>query len=257
MEAHVRANKTKAKLLNGETVCGCFYRYPEPGIVEVLSYQGWDFILFDGEHGTLEPRDCENLARAAELHDVTTLVRVTTNQPHVILRYLDTGIQGAQIPMINSKTEAEAAVRAIKYHPRGVRGLAGVRADDYAQRQPFKDYVVEANRETMIIAQVETGAAVEGIAEIIEVPDIDVIFIGQTDLSHSLGVPGDTSHPSMQDALDCIVSAVNRSDKALGVLVSNEQAAHTWRERGARYIVIGLESLLSSACRSYLQAVRT
>jgi 4-hydroxy-2-oxoheptanedioate aldolase len=252
----VRANKTKARLTAGETVFGCFYRYPEPGLVEVLSYQGWDFILFDGEHGTLEPRDCENLARAAELHDVTTLVRVTTNQPPVILRYLDTGIQGAQIPMINSKAEAEAAVRAVKYHPRGVRGLAGVRADDYAQRQPFKDYVVQANKETMVIAQVETGAAVEQIAEITEVPDIDVIFIGQTDLSHSLGVPGDTENLIVQAALDRIVSAVKQSDKALGVLVSNVQAAQAWRERGARYIVIGLESLLSSACRNYLQAMR-
>jgi 4-hydroxy-2-oxoheptanedioate aldolase len=252
----VRVNKTKARLTAGETVFGCFYRYPEPGIVEVLSYQGWDFILFDGEHGTLEPRDCENLARAAELHDVTTLVRVTTNQPPVILRYLDTGIQGAQIPMINSKAEAEAAVRAVKYHPRGVRGLAGVRADDYAQRQPFKDYVVQANEETMVIAQVETGAGVEQISEIIEVPDIDVIFIGQTDLSHSLGVPGDTEHLIMQAALDRIVTAVKGSDKALGVLVSNAQAAQAWRERGARYIVIGLESLLGSACRSYLQAMR-
>jgi 4-hydroxy-2-oxoheptanedioate aldolase len=253
----VRVNKTKARLTAGETVFGCFYRYPEPGLVEVLSYQGWDFILFDGEHGTLEPRDCENLARAAELHDVTTLVRVTTNQPPVILRYLDTGIQGAQIPMINSKAEAEAAVRAVKYHPHGVRGLAGVRADDYAQRQPFKDYVVQANRETMVIAQVETGAGAEQIAEIVEVPEIDVIFIGQTDLSHSLGMPGDTENLIMQAALDRIVSAVKQSDKALGVLVSNVQAAQSWRERGAKYIVIGLESLLSSACRSYLQAMRT
>jgi 2-keto-3-deoxy-L-rhamnonate aldolase RhmA len=252
----VRVNKTKARLTAGETVFGCFYRYPEPGIVEVLAYQGWDFILFDGEHGTLEPRDCENLARAAELHDVTTLVRVTANQPPVILRYLDTGIQGAQIPMINSKAEAEAAVRAVKYHPRGVRGLAGVRADDYAQRQPFKDYVIQSNKETMVIAQVETGASVEQIAEIIEVPDIDVIFIGQTDLSHSLGVPGDTEHLIMQAALDRIVGAVKQSDKALGVLVPNVQAAQAWRERGARYIVIGLESLLSSACRNYLQAMR-
>jgi 2-keto-3-deoxy-L-rhamnonate aldolase RhmA len=252
----VRANKTKAKLKAGKEVFGCFYRYPEPGIAEVLSYLGWDFIVFDAEHGTLEPRDCENLARAAELHDVTTLVRVTTNQPHVILRYLDTGIQGAQIPMINSKAEAEAAVRAAKYHPRGVRGLAGVRADDYAQRQPFKDYVVEANSETLIIAQVETGAGVEQIEEIIGVPDIDVIFIGQTDLAHSLGVPGEAAHPKVQEALEGIVSSVTRSDKALGVLVPNAQAAQTWQERGAKYILIGLESLLSSACHNYLQAIR-
>jgi 4-hydroxy-2-oxoheptanedioate aldolase len=252
----MRLNKTKAKLKAGETVFGCFYRYPEPGIVEVLGYQGWDFILFDAEHGTLEPRDCENLARAAELHHVTTLVRVTTNQPPVILRFMDTGVQGAQIPMINSKAEAEAAVRAVKYHPRGARGLAGVRADDYGQRQSFKDYVEQANAETMIIAQVETGTGVEQIEEITEVPGIDVIFIGQTDLSHSLGVPGETQHPIVQTALDRIVNTVNQSDKVLGVLVPNAQAAQSWQDRGARYIIVGLESLLSAACRNYLQTFR-
>lgn len=253
----MRINKTKAKLKIGETVFGCFYRYPEPGIVDLLGYQGWDFMLFDGEHGTLDPRDCENLARAAELHDVTTLVRVTTNHPTAILRYLDTGVQGAQIPMINSGAEAEAAVQSVKYHPRGMRGLGGVRADDYGQRQSFKDYVVQANSETMVIAQVETGAAVEQIAEIVEIPDIDVIFIGQTDLSHSFGVPGETQHPTVQAALDRIVAAVNQSDKALGVLVPNAQAAQAWQARGARYIIIGLESLISSACRDYLRAVHT
>jgi 4-hydroxy-2-oxoheptanedioate aldolase len=252
----MRPNKTKARLKSGETVYGCFYRYPEPGIVEVLAYQGWDFILFDGEHGALEPRDCENLARAAELHDVTTLVRVTTNQPPVILRYLDTGIQGAQIPMINTRNEAETAVQAIKYHPRGTRGLAGARADDYGQRQSFKDYVAQANAETMVIAQVETGAAVEQIAEIVTVPDLDVIFIGQTDLSHSLGAPGETQHPMVQAALDRIVKVVSQSDKALGVLVPNATVAQAWTERGARYIIIGLESLLGAASRNYLQTVR-
>lgn len=252
----MRANKTKAKLKAGESVFGVFYRYPEPGLVEVLGYQGWDFVLFDGEHGTLDPRDCENLARAAELHEMTTIVRVTTNHPPIILRYLDTGIQAAQIPMINSKAEAEAAVQAIKYHPRGVRGLAGVRADDYAQRQSFKDYVVQANAETMVIAQVETGAATERIDEIVSVPEVDVIFIGQTDLSHSLGVPGDTQHPSVAAALDRIVAAVTLSDKALGVLVPNAQAAMQWQDRGARYIIVGFEALLGAACRSYLELAK-
>ncbi len=254
----MRTNKTKAKLKAGETVFGCFVRYPEPGIVEMLGYYGWDYLLFDAEHSTITPRDCENLVRAAELQEVTPLVRVTTNTPPVILRFMDTGVQGAQIPMINTQPEAEAAVQAIKYHPRGKRGLAGTRAADYGQVQPFSfsDYIAQANAETMVIAQVETAAAVEQLPEIIKVPDIDVIFIGPTDLSHSLGVPGDLQHPKVQETMNRIIEIVKESDKALGILVPNVQAAQQWQERGARYILIVLEAILGPACRGFLQAAR-
>ena len=129
----MRENKTKAKLLAGETVLGCFLRYPDPSLAEFVALMGWDFLMFDGEHGVMEPADCENLVRAAELRDVTPIARVPTNQPHVILRMLDTGVGGIHVPWVNSGAEAEAAVQAIKYGPRGMRGLAGVRAADVGQ----------------------------------------------------------------------------------------------------------------------------
>jgi len=252
----LRQNKTKAKLKSGETVFGCFVRYCDAGLVEVLGYCGWDFIVIDAEHGTIEPRDCENLARAAELRDITPIVRVTTNLPPIILRYLDTGAQGAHIPLISSPADAEAAVRSVKYQPRGARGLAGVRAAGYGQEQPFKDYVAQANAETLVVVQIETAEGVERLPEILEVKDLDVIFIGPTDLTNSLGVPGEVQHPKVQKTLERIVEMVRGSDKALGIMVSNAQGAQQWQERGARYIAIGLEPLLASACRSYLQTAR-
>ena len=103
----MQTNTTKAKLHAGEMVLGCFVRYPDASLIEVLGYLGWDFLVFDGEHGTMEPRDCENMVRAAELRGVTPIVRVTTNLAPIILRYLDTGAQGALVPWINSAEEAE------------------------------------------------------------------------------------------------------------------------------------------------------
>ena len=254
----MRTNQTKARLKAGETVFGCFYRYPEPGLVEVLGQQGWDFVLLDGEHGTLNPSDCENLVRAAELHGLTPLVRVTTNQAAVTLRYLDTGVQGVQIPMVNTAQEAEYAVQSAKFGPRGGRGLAASRAASYGQTPgfTFKDYTARANAETLIIAQVETVAGVERLAEIVQVPDIDVVFIGPSDLSHSLGLPGELQHPRVQEVMNQIIEIVKPTDKALGILVPNAQAAVQWQERGARYIVTGFEALLAASCRSYLQSAR-
>lgn len=254
----MRINQTKAKLKAGETVHGCFVRYPEPTLIEMLGYYGWDFIMFDGEHSTITPRDCEQLARAAELQNVTPLVRVTTNQQPVILRFMDTGVMGAMVPMVNNVADAEAAVRSIKYAPRGQRGLAGVRAAAFGQVPGFnfKRYIEEANNETMVIAQVETAAAVDALPDIVQIPDIDVIFIGPTDLSQSVGVPGELQHPAVQELFDRIISVVTASDKALGILVPNAEAARQWQARGARFVLVVMDALLGPACRGFLQTVR-
>lgn len=252
----MRSNTTKAKLKAGETVLGCFVRYPDATLVEVMGYFGWDFLVLDGEHGTLEPAAAENMVRAAELQGVTPIVRVPTNLPATILRLMDTGAHGLHVPWVNTPEEAEAAVRSVKYQPRGVRGLASVRAADYGQAAPLGEYVAKANAETLVVVHIETIAAVERLPEIVAVPDIDVIFIGPTDLSHSLGVPGQLQHPSVQEAMQRIVDAVSGSSAALGVMVPNAAGARAWRERGARYIAINFESLLGPAARAYLGEVR-
>jgi 4-hydroxy-2-oxoheptanedioate aldolase len=252
----VKSNSTKAKLKAGGTVHGCFVRYPDPSLIEYLGYQPWDFLMFDGEHGTLEPRDCENLVRAAELRGVTPIVRVPTNLPATILRLLDTGAQGLHVPWVNSGPEAEAAVRAVKYHPRGVRGLAGVRAADFGQAGPLVDYVRQANAETLVVIHIETADAVERLPEIVAVDGVDVIFIGPTDLSHSYGQPGNPQHPTVQVAMQRIIDTVASTNLALGILVTSSTAAREWRQRGARYIATTIESLLTPAARDYLKAVR-
>jgi 2-keto-3-deoxy-L-rhamnonate aldolase RhmA len=252
----MRTNTAKARLKAGEAIYGCFVRYPDPGLVEFMGYQPWDFLVFDGEHGVLEPRDCENMVRAADVRGMTPMVRVPTNQPATILRLMDTGAQGLIVPWVNSAAEAEAAVRSVKYHPRGQRGLAGVRAADYGQAGTLGDYTQQANAETMVVVQVETAAAVEQAGAIAAVDGVDVVFIGPSDLSQSYGVPGQPQHPTVQAAMDQIIQAVSKTSAAVGIMVPNAAAARQWRERGARYIAIGLEAVLAPAAREYLKTVR-
>jgi 4-hydroxy-2-oxoheptanedioate aldolase len=237
-------------------VFGCFLKYRDASLAEVLAYQGWDFFLLDGEHSTLEPRDCENLVRVADLRSVTPLIRVPTNQPHVILRFLDTGAQGVQVPMVNSPAEAERAVRAVKFAPRGNRGLGSTRAADYGQTAPFHEYVKVANAETLLILQVETIEALGEVMDIARTDGVDVVFIGPTDLSVSLGVPGQPQHPRVREATDRIAAQVAQAGKILGALASSADSAREWRQRGARYIVTNLEAILVPGVRRYLEEVR-
>jgi 4-hydroxy-2-oxoheptanedioate aldolase len=252
----VRTNATKQRLRNGETVHGCFIRYADPSLAELVALQGFDFLILDGEHGAVEPRDAENMVRAAELWDVTPIVRVPANQPPVILRFLDTGAQGAQIPLIGSPEGARGAVNAVKYWPDGTRGLAGVRAAHYGQRETLGDYTARANDQTLVVVQIETREALEHVPEIARTAGVDVVFIGPTDLSQALGVPGQTTHPRVEEAYEQIIRGVEGSDAVLGILVSDADGARAWRARGARYIAVTVDSLLVRGARSLLGALR-
>ncbi|MCY4023091.1 MAG: aldolase/citrate lyase family protein [Anaerolineaceae bacterium] len=245
-------NSTKAKLKAGDCVYGCFFRTPDPTLAEFMGYQGWDFLILDAEHGSLEPNRAEDMVRALELRGVTPLVRVTTNQTHVLLRFLDAGAQGVHVPWVNTPADAERALQAIKYQPRGMRGLAGVRPSTFGQEMSLPDYVASANEETLTILQLESGQAIDNLDAILAVTDIDVLFLGRTDLSHSLGHAGDTSHPAVEAVVERAVEKITASEVALGVVVPTVEEARAWRQRGARYIATGFEGIVGSASKAWL-----
>ena len=249
-------NSTKAKLASGQPVFGCFVRYAEPSLVEYVAMLGWDFLVFDGEHGTLQPRDIEDLCRAAELRGVTPFARVTTNQAHVILRFMDTGIHGVHVPWVNTPEGVEQAVRSVKYGPRGVRGLAGTRASEWSLGESFEAYTARANRETMVVVHIETAAAIDAIEAYVAIDGVDVLFIGPTDLSQSLGHPGDTGHPDVVAAMDHVAEVVVPSDKALGIYAGSAAMTRDWLARGARYFTTGVEAFLKDGMVAHLDRVR-
>lgn len=250
-------NTTKAKLANGEAVYGCFIRYREPTFAEFVAMQGWDFVIFDGEHGTLGPREMETLCPLVELRGVTPIARVATNQPHIILRVLDTGVHGIHVPWVNTAAGVEAAVQSTKYWPRGQRGLAGSRASEWGMFESLAAYTERANRETMLIVHIETMDAVNVIEDYVAIDGVDVLFIGPTDLSHSLGHPGDPAHPEVAAAMERVAAAVVGSDKTLGIYAGTPEFAARWYDRGARYFTTGPDGFLRKGMHDYLEQVRS
>jgi len=249
-------NAVREKLAVGESVFGCFTRYRDAALTEFMALQGWDFLIFDGEHGTLESGDVEDLCRAAEVRGVTPFARVTTNQPPVILRYLDTGVHGIHVPWVNNAEEVEQAVAATKYQPRGVRGLAGSRASDWGMSEPIGDYTQRANRETMVVIHIETADAVDAIGDYVEVDGVDVLFIGPTDLSHSLGHPGDITHPDVVAAIERVRDVVVPSEKTFGIFAGAPETALHWQESGARYFATTPDRFIRAGMQGYLASAR-
>lgn len=252
----MRENKTKAKLKSGGTVLGAFCNVNAPGMVEMLGYLGFDFVIIDGEHGPLDLETSEHMVRAADAAGITPLARVALNMQQQILRYLDMGCQGVHIPMVNTGAEARAVGDACRYPPIGKRGLAGVRAAEWGLTGTLGDYTRKANAEVLTIVQVETRQAVEHAAEILEVPEIDLVFVGPTDMSSALGRPGETTHPEVQQVLQSLGKTIRDAGKAAGILGATPEMVKTFSDWGYNYIATGVVPMFISGARTYLTESR-
>lgn len=207
-----------------------------PGISRLLDATGIDFLIFDMEHSGFELGDVRALIAGSRAAAFTPIVRVPSHDYHFLARIHDIGARGVMAPMVSSAAQAEAIVRACKYPPAGVRGAAfGVAHDDFRQGSVAAT-MEAANRENLIIAQIETAQGVKRVDEIAAVPGIDILWIGHFDLSLSLGIPGQFDHPRFVEAVDTVVAAATSHKRALGIMVNDAQGGGFWIERGFRII---------------------
>ena len=245
-------NRTKQRLSAGQLALGCFVRSPDPTLAEYVASGGWDFLVFDGEHGTVSLEDVPNLVRACDVRGVTSFVRVPTREPGVVLRCLDAGAGGIIYPWVSDSDQARSAVRFAKYAPLGNRGLAGNRSIDWSTN---RETIGRANDSTMVVVQVETSEAVDNVEDLCRVDGVDVLFIGPSDLSQSLGVPGEIDHPLVREAVAHVAAAVRRSDKHLGLFAGTTEAAAKGVEHGARFVATSVEMLLGGGMASFVGAL--
>jgi 4-hydroxy-2-oxoheptanedioate aldolase len=250
-------NIAKTKLQNGETVHGLFAPSSDDTQAELLALLGWDFVLFDCEHGFIEPKDIGKLSRACELHDVTPLVRIPGHHLQTVNRYMDAGAHGAVFPMINTAAQAEEVIQAMKYPPTGSRGLAGPRTADFGLTAPLNEYIQVANRETLVVTQVETRESIDNLDEILAVEEIDVVFVGPMDLSTSMGLCQQVDHPEVKAAIAQVAKAVVTSGKVFGIFVSDwESARYCQDDLGARFIATYINFFITAGSKTYLEKVK-
>ncbi|MDQ3248802.1 MAG: aldolase/citrate lyase family protein [Chloroflexota bacterium] len=230
-------NPLKHKLQAGERTVGAWLQLASPLTAEIMSRAGFDWLMIDMEHG---PGDIMTLIaqlQAMNGSNVTGLVRTPWNDFVMIKRILDAGAAGVLVPYVNTQAEAEAAVRACKYPPAGVRGIAGSpRAAGYGQA--IMDYLRHANDEIFVMTAVETPTAVANLDAILTVPGLDAIFIGPMDLATSMGYFGDPSQPAVQSVIGEIETKVLASGKALGTIANAWEQAERLYARGYQMVMV-------------------
>jgi 4-hydroxy-2-oxoheptanedioate aldolase len=244
-------NSLKNKLASGRNVNGCIIQGALPSLVEIAGLTGFDFVFIDAEHGPLSEGDCEELIRAAEVVGTVPLVRVRENNAELILRYMDVGAMGIIIPGVRTKEDAAAAVRAIKYYPRGERGLSATRASNYGLSS-MKDYVSYANEQTMVVVVAENMDAVDNIEKILAVDGLDAAIAGTTDLAQSLGHPGVGNHPDVVAAVEKFIAGGLRSGKPLGSVVRGGETNKMYFDRGFKIALASQYGLLAGAGKSFI-----
>jgi 4-hydroxy-2-oxoheptanedioate aldolase len=252
----MKRNPMKEKLKAGEPVFGVSVMIPSPQIVEMVAAAGFDWVLLDCEHGTLTLESVELMAMAAEASGITAIARPVSRSPEHILQVLDRGVMGVQVPHVNTAAEAREVLAAVKYHPAGKRGLAaGTRSAVYDSIGTLADYVKAANDATLIAIQLEDREAIENIDELLKVDDIDVFFIGPSDLSQSMGHPGNPKAPPVAEAIESSFRKMVAARRTPGTPATAENVRETI-DKGVRYIYTHLPRLLSSSAKGYLKNAR-
>ena len=244
----MRHNRAKAKLAAGQPISVIAPTYTSSGLVELVSSMGFDAIFLDCEHGPAGWDEVENMVRAAELWDSTSIVRVQANDPSTITRALDRGAGGVQVPHINTRAQAEAAVQSAKFAPIGHRGFAGGRASLGVRT----DFTRHANDETMVVLMLEEVEALRNLDDILNVEHVDAFFIAPGDLSQSMGYPGQVGHPEVQAAIDDAVRRTRAAGRAPGVLTTPD-TVDRYLELGALFIYTALASLLQPGAADFLR----
>jgi 2-keto-3-deoxy-L-rhamnonate aldolase RhmA len=230
-------NRLRRLLAAGRYAAGTMvFEFNTPGICRLLDATGVDFVVFDMEHSGFELDGIRHLMSWTRAASFTPVVRVPSGDYHFLARVLDLGARGVMVPMVGTRRQAEAIVHSCKYYPRGGRGAGfGVAHDDFRPGS-VTDKMEAANRENLVIVQIETAQGVENIAEIVAVPGVDVIWIGHFDLTQSLGIPAQFDHPLFVEAIDTVARTASAHNVPLGVLVSDPAAGQFWIERGFRAI---------------------
>ncbi len=247
----------RARALAGDWLTGTFINLGSPVTTELAGNAGYDWLLIDHEHGPGSDETLLHQLQAASATPAVPIVRIAANEAPRFKRVLDAGAHGVMVPFVSTESEARAAVAAIRYPPRGIRGIAKFnRGAGFST--DFEEYYLHAHEWLLLAAQVETEEAVAASAEIAAVDGVDVLFVGPTDLSYNMGIRDQIESARFIDALKRVVAGAKGAGKAAGILVHNSSLVTMCRDLGFTFVALGSDGgAVNSGLRQNAAALRS
>jgi 4-hydroxy-2-oxoheptanedioate aldolase len=248
-------NLIRTKLRNNQPVLGVLANSTDPTIAEICGFSGLDFYMIDGEHSPVSPAQVQDIVRACETSGITPLARVGSNDPKLILQYVDAGVMGIMMPGIRTVADVEALVQAVKYPPLGNRGFGPVRANSYLLGPTSQaDYVAQANEQMLVLPMIENQEAVANLADLCQVPGIDGFVVGPRDLALSMGFYDGPGHNDVKRAIAGIVDTVQKAGLVIGTTAASGDQAKALADRGVLFCLNTLSGLLKMGISEFVKA---
>lgn len=246
-------NLFKAALRDGRHQLGIWNTIGGNSVPELLGGSGFDWVLIDSEHAAIETIEVlPALQAVAGSPGVSAAVRPADNDPILFKRLLDMGAQTLLVPYVQSADEAKAAVRAMRYGPQGIRGMAGMtRATRYGK---VEGYFTTAEEELCLVLQIETVAGLEALEEIATTDGVDGIFFGPADLSASMGYPGEMNNPKVVGAIENAFRRLEKIGVPGGIMALDVQDAKRYMTVGSRFTAVGVDLVLLADSIAALRA---
>ena len=252
-------NKIKQLWSEGKAAVNGWLAIPNGFSAEVMAQAGWDSLTVDLQHGVQDYLSMVTCYQAIGSHPVLPMVRVPWNEPGIIGKVLDGGAYGVICPMVNTKAEAEALVSYMRYPPKGKRSNGPIRAGIYGVYDAADNYQSTANDEILCIPMIETQEAVDNLDAILDVPGIDAVYIGPSDLGFSMGlVPKlDRDEPEIVKIYEKVLAATKKRGLQAGIHTGSAEYAAKAIGMGFRLVTLMNDSgLLLTAARAGVKTIR-
>ncbi len=235
-------NYLQEKLTNNQQTIGTWNIINSPMLVDVIASTGIDFIIIDAEHGNFSYETAQTLVSICQSYQVSPIMRVGEINESLILRALDIGMHGVQLPNIQTAEDAQMFVQYAKYPPMGVRGFSPYTKAGLYDVNNAKTMPEIANNNTLLIANVEDEIGLKNLDSIAKTDGIDVVFIGLFDLSKSLGIPGDISNEKVMNKLDEAVKIIHNNHKKVGSIASTPEMLSILKDKKLDYVTYSVDT---------------
>ena len=233
----MRTNNIITRMKAGEIAYGCNLSFPSSTLIELMGRVGFEFVMFDGEHGPFTPEVLDDLCRFADMAGLTPRARVPNIEDSTILRFLDRGIMGIMGPHITNKERAEKLAQACRYVPRGERSFGSGRGAYFGDFESGPEYMEHTNNNILVMAQLEDVQVLDHIDEILSVDGIDIYNSGAQDIAQSMGLPGQPNHPRVKEFEAQVAYAVRAAGKRMTEdVMQSARAANLFLDGAGAYL---------------------
>jgi 2-dehydro-3-deoxyglucarate aldolase len=218
--------------------------FATPGIGHLARSATVEFVLFGMEHSGFAMETTKTVLRYLEAADMPTIVHVPSQDYRDVARALDIGAEAIMTPMVASAAQAKAVLACMKYPPAGRRGKGTLLAYERLAMPTVEEHMAEANRRSVFVPLVESEEGIANIEEIARLEGVDAVWIGQLDLSISLGIPNQLEHPSFLAALDRVAGACREAGKPAAILAATPRQGAEFHRRGYDLVCFGGDAVL-------------